>query len=389
MKLPNFLTRSVTRDDGAAVFRPLRFRRSGRGGDVLRGEVHLVGKQGHEAVGEVRLRGGGVVFLQLFPCGVAVGNDDADGVPLRGGVDDAGHGGQPALELARMQPLRRAHRHAHSFRPGDDVGGRGVHKQAPFIHDEGSVAVGRFVHVGGADQYPHAFLSGELFQDAPQFPPGERIHAHGGFIQQDEGRGGDQGTAQAQLLLHAAGELSRKPRGEAFQAGHGEQAAEALFPVLAVNAVHAGVKLHVFSDGKVFIKPEFLRHVAYGGLDGPAFFHGVQIQDGDRPAMRFHQSRDEADQSGFSRSVRPQQPYDFPGGQAEGDVVHRRKGDAGGVRKYFPDVPAVNQGLGFRGHGLGCSGGCVPAFWSRGMVTVAGAPRRSRLSGSSTMMRTS
>ncbi len=71
-------------DDGAAVFRPLRFRRSGRGGDVLRGEVHLVGKQGHEAVREVRLRGGGVVFLQLFPCGVAVGNDDADGVSPAG-----------------------------------------------------------------------------------------------------------------------------------------------------------------------------------------------------------------------------------------------------------------------------------------------------------------
>ena len=203
------------------------------------------------------------------------GNDDADGVALRGGVDDAGHGGQPALELARMQPLRRAHRDAHAFRPGNDVGGRGVHEQAPFIHDEGSVAVGGFVHVGGADQHSHAFLPGELLQDVPQFPAGERVHAHGGLVQQDEGRGGDQGAAQAQLLFHAAGELARQARGEAFQIGHGEQAAEAFFPVLAVDAVHAGVKLHVFLYGEILVKPEFLRHIAYGGLDGPAFFHGV------------------------------------------------------------------------------------------------------------------
>ena len=288
-----------------------------------------------------------------------------------------------------MQPLRRAHRDAHAFRPGNDVGGRGVHEQAPFIHDEGSVAVGGFVHVGGADQHSHAFLPGELLQDVPQFPAGERVHAHGGLVQQDEGRGGDQGAAQAQLLFHAAGELARQARGEAFQIGHGEQAAEAFFPVLAVDAVHAGVKLHVFLHGEILVKPEFLRHVAYGGLDGPAFFHGVQVQHGDGAAVRFHQSRDEADEGGFSRAVRPQQSHDFPGGEAEGNAVYRREGNAGGVRKHFADVPAVNQGLGVRSHGLGCSGGCVPAFWSRGMVTVAGAPRRSRLSGSSTMMRTS
>lgn len=230
---------------------------------------------------------------------------------------------------------------------------------------------------------------GELPQDVPQFPAGERVHPHGGFIQQNQGRGGDQGTAQPQFLLHAAGELARQARGEAFQAGHGEQAAEAFFPVLAGDAVHAGVKLHVFLYGKVLVKAEFLRHVPDGGLNGPRLFNGVQVQYGNGAFMRFHQPRDEADERGFSRTVRPQQSHDFAGGEAEGDAVHRGKGNARRVRKHFADVPAVNQGLGVRSHGLGCSGGCVPAFWSRGMVTVAGAPSRSRLSGSSTMMRTS
>ena len=230
---------------------------------------------------------------------------------------------------------------------------------------------------------------GKLAKDVPQFPARERIHAHGGFIQQDQGRGGDQGAAQAQLLFHAAGELARQARGEAFQIGHGEEASEAFFPVRSGNAVHARVKFHVFPDGEVLVKPEFLWHVAYGSLDGPAFFHGVQVQDGDGAVMRFHQSRHQADEGGFSRAVRPQQAHDFPCGETEGDAVHRSKGNARRVRKYFPDIPAVNQGLGVRSHGLGCSGVCVPAFWSRGMVIVAGAPRRRRLSGSSTMMRTS
>lgn len=98
---------------------------------------------------------------------------------------------------------------------------------------------------------------GELPEDVPQFPAGEGVHAHRRFVQQDEGRGGDQRAAQPQLLLHAAGEFARQASGEAFQAGHGEEAAEAFFPVLAGDAVHAGVKLHVSRTVRSSYRPNF------------------------------------------------------------------------------------------------------------------------------------
>lgn len=110
-------------DDDVPFRRLFRERFSFRNGNVFGRRVRLFRQQGHEAVGEVRTARLRMVFLQFLPRGVVRRQDDADRSSLGRGVDDAGHGGQPALELAGVDFFRGLYRDAHAFRARDDVRG--------------------------------------------------------------------------------------------------------------------------------------------------------------------------------------------------------------------------------------------------------------------------
>ena len=70
-------------------------------------------------------------------------------------------------------------------------------------------------------------------------------------------------AGQAELLLHAAGELARQPAGEAGQVGEGEQPVERPAPGHARHAAEVGVEVEVFLHRQVLVQAEPLGHVAH------------------------------------------------------------------------------------------------------------------------------
>ena len=101
----------------------------------------------------------------------------------------------------------------------------------------------------------------------PQLPPRQRIDADARLVEQQQVRGSHQRAGQAQLLLHAAGELARGPRGERRQVGHREQPSEALRADRLRYAVQVGVEIEVLLNAQVLVEPKALRHVADAILD--------------------------------------------------------------------------------------------------------------------------
>ena len=65
------------------------------------------------------------------------------------------------------------------------------------------------VHVGGRDDDAHAGTpSSNVADQFPELPAGKRIDTRGGLVKDEEVGIVDQGAAQAELLLHAAGKLA-------------------------------------------------------------------------------------------------------------------------------------------------------------------------------------
>ena len=69
-------------------------------------------------------------------------------------------------------------------------------------------------------------------QDVPELPARDRVHARGGFVQQQDFGLVDQCAGQRQFLLHAAGELRGPAVCELGQAGELQQAFGAFFLIL-------------------------------------------------------------------------------------------------------------------------------------------------------------
>ena len=71
-----------------------------------------------------------------------------------------------------------------------------------------------------------------------------------------------QGAAQAEFLLHAAGELAGGAAGKGRQAGGEHQALDVLLALVFVQAEQAGVEIDVFIHGKrgIEVFAQALRH---------------------------------------------------------------------------------------------------------------------------------
>ena len=115
------------------------------------------------------------------------------------------------------------------------------------VHGHQPVEALGFVHVGGGDQHAHAGAGGaDAGDQVPELGAGQRIDAGGRLVQDEQVGVVDQGAAQAQLLLHAAGELARRALQEFLQPGGLGQVVDAPAPLGRVVAEQAGEELQVF-----------------------------------------------------------------------------------------------------------------------------------------------
>ena len=79
------------------------------------------------------------------------------------------------------------------------------------IHHHQPVKSLRFVHVSGGHHHTHVRSAhAYALNQIPKLRAGQRVYTSGGFIQNQQIRVVYQGAAQAQLLLHAAGQLARR-----------------------------------------------------------------------------------------------------------------------------------------------------------------------------------
>ena len=248
-------------------------------------------------------------------------------------------------------------------------------EDAPAIKEDDLLTKSRLRHVGGRAENGKAGFSRLLLEDFPQFAPRQGVDAGGRLVEQQEVGRAHEGAEESELLLHAARKIAREPTGERSESRHVQEAREALVPLFLLYAVQIGVELHVFLDGQIFVETELLRHVAEAALHLLRLFRDIVSEDEEIARRLVEQPRDEPQQCRLACAVRADERRKLACGHREVKTSERRDG-AGVLRREGLDE---------------CRGlydGCVFAF-HRSTCTFTGMPRRRRLSGSSTEMRTS
>ena len=144
--------------------------------------------------------------------------------------------------------------------PARKPGGRPLIHKAPLIEHQHMGAALGLIHIGRRPKHRHA-AHGELGHHFPQLAPGKRIDAHPRLIEQQQAGRGQQRAGKAELLLHAAGKLSRQPIRKRLQCRERQQLFKHGPTRRALKPAQLGMKVKVVDDGQIFIQTETLRHI--------------------------------------------------------------------------------------------------------------------------------
>ena len=266
--------------------------------------------------------------------------------------DQAARVNQARLQLARGLSGGRPGRAGQPRRLFPQALRRALRKHAALMQHEHLGAARGFVHVGGADDDAQALGLHQLLHDGPEVAPRERIDAHAGFVQQQQIGRAHQRAGQAQLLLHAAGELARRTPGKARQAGHLQQPGVARAAHGGRHAMQIGIQVKVFLHAQVFIQAKALRHVADAALHGlrlaRAALAQLMAQHGKAPRVRRQQGGQQAHEGGFARAIRPDQRRELPRARLQRHLAQRVQPPACGRGEGLADA----LGLDDEAHGV-------------------------------------
>ena len=230
--------------------------------------------------------------------------------------------------------LRRRQQRDEGLFQGADVGARqelvrgaGV-QHASGVHGHQPVEARGLLHVGGGHQDAHAGPGGpHAVQQLPELPPRQRVDARGRLVQDEEVGIVDQRAAQAQLLLHAPGELPGGPAGEGRQPRGLQQGGD---PPLALQAAvpeqppeEVDVLEHRQRRVQVLAQP--LRHVGDPRAHPAAVARvgHVAAQHLDPPGLDGARPGDQREEGGLPHAVRADHADHASGGQVEGDRIER------------------------------------------------------------------
>ena len=321
-----------------------------RGVHRLAEQPRLAGAGGQEA-GQHLHRGG---------LAAAVGPQEAEDLAAADAEADVRHRGEIAETAGqadrldgrlRADGLGRAGRNGQAFvaapgilrQQGDEsllqIGGAGlrlhrgggvVGQQAAGVHHHHPVEALGLVHVGGGDQHRHAGAAGaDTVDQLPELAAGERIDAGRRLVEDQQVGVVQQGAAQAELLLHAAGQLAGGAVGKGGEAGGLQQVGDAAPALRGVEAEEAAEELEVFGDAEfgVEVAAEPLRHVGDPRLErGPAMAVGnVGAEHADAALLDLLGGGDQAEQGRFADAVRTDDRDADAGGNVEGGVLQRHR----------------------------------------------------------------
>ena len=208
-------------------------------------------------------------------------------------------------------------------------GGGGVAGQhAAVVHRHQMVEALGFFHVGRGHDHRHAgALGAQGFDQAPELPARERVHAGGGLVEDQQVGVVDQRAAQPELLLHAARELAGGAVAKRCQAGGVEQALDTRLALGRALAEQPREEIDVLAHRQrgVEVAPQPLRHEgdARGQLLAKARVGHVAAQHAHAAALDGLDAGDDGQQGRFADAVRPDQADGAPGRQLQRDVRQR------------------------------------------------------------------
>ena len=237
------------------------------------------------------------------------------------------HGFVLRLLLGRQQ-RDEGRLHVGLGRPLQQLGGAAARDDLSVVHGHQPLEARGLVHVGGGDDDAHAGPARPDRPDqVPELTPRERVHAGGRLVEDQQVGIVDEGAAEAELLLHPAGELSGGPRLEGFEAGRGEQVGDAGAPLALSLSEQPAVEVDILEDAerRVEIAAESLGHVgdARALRRAVASLRHVAAERENLAGLDPTHPRDEGEQGRFADAVRPDHPHHAPGRQAERHVVER------------------------------------------------------------------
>ncbi len=213
-------------------------------------------------------------------------------------------------------------------RGGQEVAGRVVGQDPAAIHGDQPVELARLVHGGGGHEHRHGrALPADLADKRPELAAGQRVHPGRGLVQDQELRIVDQRAAQAQLLLHAAGQLAGRTVQEREQP---RRACQVLDPreILALPlAEQPAEEGQVLRDrqGRIEVLAEPLRHVGDVGADPvpvALLGHGP-AEDQDLSRLDPLHACDQRHQGGLADPVRADQPDHLALADRKADAFQR------------------------------------------------------------------
>ena len=177
-----------------------------------------------------------------------------------------------------------------------------------------------FVHVMGGDEKGDP-LAGEEENEVPEGAAGDGVDAGGGFIEEDDFGGVDDGAGEGEALFPAAGELAGAAVEVGGDGGEGDDIGEAAGVAVGGEAVDSGVEFDVFADGEVFVEAEALGHVTDALADLGGVLADVEIEEMTGAGGDFDEAAEGLDDGRFAGSVRAEKAEDFAAFDGEGHFV--------------------------------------------------------------------
>src|SRR5208283_2025534 len=137
---------------------------------------------------------------------------------------------------------------------------------AALIHQQQPVAALGLIEISGRDQHSYP-LEDQRVKDAPKLAARDGIDPGSGLIEQQQLRRVDQGTGNAKLAFHTAGEQAGQTVSKPAHTRSLEQMIFSLLPHGPAYFEDVGTKADVLGDGEILVEAELLGHVADSALD--------------------------------------------------------------------------------------------------------------------------
>ena len=225
-------------------------------------------------------------------------------------------------------------------------------QHAALVHEGDAVAPRRFVHEVGGDEDGDFVFTRHAQQVSPEHVARGRVHAGGGFVEDEHFGAVQAGSGELQALA----DTERQRSGFLFSDGSevvlGECFADGGFAARA-QAVEAGVQFEVLPHGEFFVKAEGLRHVADAHPGGDAACVHWCAEEFGVATAGLQEASEHFHGGGFAAAVAAEKAEDFAFFDGEADVVH-----GGEVAEGFGEAVCFDGG---RGMGVGNERGRVEA----------------------------